>query len=63
MSEDLIETFRRTAGDPLMFENLLEHWNAAFDEPDANPVTPALELAADQAMLEFTARDSSELVG
>ncbi|MEO9516767.1 MAG: hypothetical protein ABJH45_00275 [Paracoccaceae bacterium] len=63
MTEKLETILRRTGHDPFKFNDMLERWNAAFENDRTNPVTPELEQAADQAILEITARDDSELIG
>ena len=63
MSDSFAERLREAASDPFRFDELLEHWNASFTGPDANPVTAAVERAADEALLEIAARDESDLIG
>ena len=63
MAEDLAARLRNAASDPFRFDEMLDHWNAAFQEGGCNPVTADVELAADQALIEIAAREDSELIG
>lgn len=63
MAEEFAEKLREAASDPFRFDEMLDHWNAAFAEGDPNPVTADVEQAADQALIDIAAREDSDLIG
>ena len=63
MGDKLANRLRATASDPFRFDEMLDHWNAAFKKSGDNPVTPDIEKAADQALIDIAAHDESDLIG